>query len=53
MRVFKRFYFSTIERKYGYLKPVKDRVEISGRALCSELELNPKILPLFSIITTF
>lgn len=32
---------------------MKDRVEISGRALCSELEINPKILPLSGVITVF
>ena len=53
IRLFKRFYFSTIQTKYGYLKNVKDKVEISGRALCGELELNPKILPLSGVITVF
>ena len=54
IRLFKRFFFTTIKRKYGYLKPVaKDTVEISGRALCSELELNPKVLRLSGVITTF
>lgn len=53
MRVFKRFYFNTVEKKYGYLKNVKEEVEISGRGLCSELELNPKVLPLFGLITSF
>lgn len=32
---------------------VKEAVEISGRALCSELELNPKVLTLFGLITAF
>ena len=54
LRLFKRLYFNTVEHKYGYLKNVKeDSVEISGRALCSELELNPKILPLAGVITVF
>ena len=54
IRLFKRFFFSTIERKYGYMKIIKDeKIEISGRALCSELEINPKILPLSGIITAF
>lgn len=53
IRLFKRFYFSTIQNKYGYLKNVQDKVEISGRALCSELEINPKILPLSGVITVF
>ena len=53
IRLFKRFYFNTIENKYGYLKNVQDKVEISGRALCSELEINPKILPLSGAITVF
>ena len=55
VRLFKRFYFSTIERKYGYQKPFvkEDKVEVSGRTLCSELEINPKILPLSGVITVF
>ena len=54
VRLFKRFFFNTIERKYGYLKVnVDDKIEISGRALCSELEINPKILPLSGVITVF
>ena len=53
IRLFKRFYFNTIENKYGYLKNVQDKVEISGRALRSELEINPKILPLSGAITVF
>lgn len=53
VRLFKRFYFSTIEHKYGYLKMVHDKVEISGRMLCSELELNPKVLPLCGVMTVF
>ena len=54
IRLFKRFFFTTIKRKYGYLKSAaKDTVEISGRALCSELELNPKVLRLSGVITTF
>ena len=54
LRLFKRFFFSTIEHKYGYLKnEATEKVEISGRALCSELEINPKILPLSGVITVF
>ena len=53
VRLFKRFYFSTIEHKYGYLKFVQDKVEVSGRMLCSELELNPKVLPLCGVLTVF
>lgn len=30
-----------------------DKVEISGRMLCSELEINPKILSLSGVITVF
>lgn len=54
-RLFKRFYFTTIQRKYGYLKAnVKDeKVQISGRELCGQLELNPKVLRLSGVITTF
>ena len=54
VRVYKRFFYSTVEKKYGYLKYVKkDKVEISGRALCGELELNPKVLTLIGVITSF
>ena len=54
VRLFKRFYFQTVKQRYGYLKAnTKDKIEISGRLLCSELELNPKVLPLSGIITTF
>ncbi len=54
VRLFKRFYFNSIEKKYGYMKHVvNDKVEISGRMLCSELELNPKVLPLSGVITVF
>ena len=52
--MFKRFFFRTIENKYGYLKSnALDKVEISGYLLCDELELNPKVLHLSGIITTF
>ena len=53
LRLYKRFYFITVQKKYGYLKNVKDKVQISGRALCGELELNPKVLRLSGMITTF
>lgn len=53
IRLFKRLYFSTIERKFGYYKVVQDKVEVSGRMLCSELEINPKVLPLCGVMTVF
>lgn len=55
VRLFKRFFFATIEKKYGYLKPnaIKEKVEISGVIFCKELELNPKVLRLSGVITTF
>ena len=53
MRLFKRFFYSTVLQKYGYMKNVQDKVEISGRMLCAELELNPKVLPLSGVITVF
>ena len=54
VRLFKRFYYSTILKRYGYMKNnIQDKVEISGRALCSELELNPKVLVLSGVITAF
>ena len=54
IRLFKRFFYRTIEDKYGYLKPnTNDKVEISGRLLCLELEVNPKILKHLDMITTF
>ena len=31
----------------------EDKVEVSGRTLCSELEINPKILPLSGVIAVF
>jgi len=30
-----------------------DKAEISGRILCTELELNPKVLQCFDVITTY
>ena len=54
IRLFKRFFYATIEKKYGYLKSnSKDPVEISGVALCKELELNPKVIRLSGVITSF
>ena len=53
VRLFKRFLLFSIEKKHGYLKLVKDKVEVSGRMLCSELEINPKILPLCGVMTVF
>lgn len=53
VRLFKRFLFNSIEKKHGYLKSAKDKVEVSGRMLCSELEINPKILPLCGVRTVF
>ena len=54
VRLFKRFFFRTIERKYGYLKPSREEnPEISAFLLCSELELTPKVLPYFGVITSF
>lgn len=35
------------------MKTIKDKAEVSGRLLCSELELNPKVLPLFGVLTVF
>jgi len=54
VRFYKRFYYKTIEKKYGYLKShANDKAEISGRILCTELELNPKVLQCFDVITTY
>jgi hypothetical protein len=54
IRFYKRFYYKTIEKKYGYLKShATDKAEISGRILCTELELNPKVLSCFDVITTY
>ena len=53
VRLFKRFYFSTIEHRFGYLKMVEDQAYVSGRMLCSELEINPKVLPLCGVRTVF
>lgn len=53
-RLYKRFYYKTIEKKFGYLKKIKsERPEISGQILCAELELNPKVLRLSGVITAF
>ena len=52
MRLFKRFYLRTIEKKYGYLKQANDAPEISGSVLCSELEINPRVLRLCGVVTT-
>lgn len=52
MRLFKRFYLRTIERKYGYLKQANDPPEVSGSVLCSELEINPRVLRLCGVVTT-
>ena len=53
VRLFKRFYYRTIEKRYGYLKPCQDRVEISGKMLSFEMELNPRVLVLCGLITSF
>jgi hypothetical protein len=53
-RLYKRFFFRTVEAKYGYLKVTgEESAEINGSIFCKELELNPKILKLFGVITTF
>lgn len=54
VRLFKRFFFKTIEFKYGFMKAsAADDPEISANLFCSELELNPNILKLFGVMTTF
>lgn len=57
LRLFKRFYYGGIIKKYGHFKKQitlqSDPPEISARALCNELELNPKILRLAGIFPTF
>jgi hypothetical protein len=54
IRLFKRFFFRTVEARYGYLKAKSEEPpEISAKIFCKELELNPKILNLFGVITTF
>ena len=52
-RLFKRFFYRTIEKKYGYIKPCDDKVEISRKLLCAELELNPRVLRMFGLITSY
>ena len=52
VRLFKRFYLRTIEKKYGYLKQANDAPEVSGSVLCSELEINPRVLRLCGVVTT-
>ena len=57
LRLFKRFYYGGVIKKYGHFKKQitlqSDPPEISARALCNELELNPKILRLAGIFPTF
>lgn len=54
IRLFKRFFLRTIEKKYGHLKSnATDKIEISGHSLCQELELNPKVIHFCGVITTF
>jgi hypothetical protein len=54
IKLFKRFFYRTIERKYGYLKPnAPDQVELSGTLLCEELELNPKVLLACGVLSSF
>jgi hypothetical protein len=54
VRLFKRFFFRTIEKKYGYLKSnAIDKPEISGHLFCEELEINPKVLQFSGVITSF
>ena len=52
-RLFQRFYYMTVERKHGYIKANESKVEISGKLLCKELELNPRILRMFGVISSF
>jgi hypothetical protein len=54
VRLFKRFYFKTIELKYGYMKAsANDLPEISSHLFCQELDLNPNILKLFGVNNVF
>ena len=57
MRLFKRFYYRTIEKKYGYLKKnisvSSDPPEILGIELYSEMQINPKILSLTGVHIAF
>ena len=43
----------TVERKHGYINVNESKVEISGKLLCKELELNPRNLRLFGVISSF
>lgn len=53
-RLYKRFFYRSIVRKYGYLKTnANEAPEICAVLLCQELEINPKLLPYFGVITTF
>lgn len=54
VRLYKRFFYRSVIRKYGYLKAsAKETPQICAVLLCQELEINPKLLPFFGIITTF
>lgn len=54
VRLFKRFFHKSITKKYGYLKSkCTDFAEISSKIFCEELEMNPKLLTFFGVITAF
>ena len=57
VRLFKRFYYRSIEKKYGYLKKnitvSSDPPEILGIELYSEMQINPKILSLIGVHIAF
>lgn len=57
MRLFKRFFYRSIEKKYGYLKKnisvSTDPPEILGIELYSEMQINPKILSLAGVHIAF
>jgi len=55
MRLFKRLYYKTIERRYGSVKSYvgTESPDISLNVLSEELKINPRLLMFFGVITSF
>lgn len=55
MRLFKRLYYKTIERRYGSVKSYvgTERPDINLSVLSEQLEINPRLVMVFGVITSF
>ena len=55
IRLFKRLYYKTIERRYGSVKSYvgTERPDINLSVLSEQLEINPRLVMVFGVITSF